>query len=128
MHVRTLASNDILFWEARTRLPPFPRSWGALRLLYCLCFGLSSLAASMESASFSIFARRSQACPRTGKRRQRAEQGSALSQLCLFPQGGQGNRERRGSKQSEASTPAFLSQLSYGPADPLPCCSQESRH
>lgn len=60
------------------------------RLLCGVCFRLPSPAASVESASFSISARCSQACPRTGKRQQGAEQGSALPQLGAFPWGGQG--------------------------------------
>lgn len=109
LHVKTLASNDILFWgfwltshhSSTHRVP-----W---RLLYCVCFRLSSPTASVESASCRIFGRCSQACPRTGKRQQWTEQGSALSQLHVFPWGGQENRQRTGNKQTKASAPVFLS-------------------
>lgn len=117
-----MVSNRILFgYWLSSHHPSLARCFG-------VCFRLPSPAASVESASFSISARCSQACPRTGKRQQWDEQSSALPPLCAFPWGGQGIE--RGQAASRPRHRLFFSADFVrglpSPAGPAPRCSQGS--
>lgn len=99
------------------------------RQLYGVYFRLPSSAASVESALFSICARCSQACPRTGKRQQWVEKGSVLPQLCAFPWGGQGIERGQAASRARQGLLFFSADLLGdlpSPVAPAPPCSQGS--